>query len=211
VQWECFPGQVLSPSDITIVNARRWPTLISKDEFMGVTGLDNFPDYLQKDIRDEKLNVFANGEIVYKIKGVFAKVSVEWNYQAPPGGGDTHYSVMHGSQCDLVIKQGAEEKFLPTLYIENIKGIKINDFRDKLSSALASLPYDSLLIEPAGTKSLKINIPKKYRVSHEEHFGQVTAKYLEYLKEGKLPEWEVPGMITKYYTTTSGLKMAKGK
>jgi len=211
VQWECFPEQVLSPADITIVNARRWPTLISKDEFKGVTGLENFPDYLQKDIKDEKLNVFANGEIVYQIKGVFAKVSVEWNYQAPPGGGDTHYSVMHGSQCDLVIKQGADEKFLPTLYIENIKGIAMNDFRAKLGSALTSLPYDSLLIEPAGSKSLKINIPKKYRVSHEEHFGQVTAKYLEYLKDGKLPEWEVPGMITKYYTTTSGLKTAKGK
>jgi hypothetical protein len=30
------------------------------------------------------------------------------------------------------------------------------------------------------------------------------------MKDGKLPEWEVPGMITKYYTTTSALKMAKG-
>jgi hypothetical protein len=48
-------------------------------------------------------------------------------------------------------------------------------------------------------------------VTHEEHFGQVTAKFLEYLKVGKLPEWEVPGMITKYYTTTSALKLARGK
>ena len=23
----------------------------------------------------------------------------------------------------------------------------------------------------------KINVPEKYRVTHEEHFGQVTAKY----------------------------------
>jgi hypothetical protein len=49
----------------------------------------------------------------------------------------------------------------------------------------------------------------KYRVSHEEHFGQVTAKFLEYLKAAKLPEWEVPGMITKYYTTTTALKLAR--
>jgi hypothetical protein len=35
-------------------------------------------------------------------------------------------------------------------------------------------------------------------------------KYLEYLKEGNMPEWEVPGMITKYFTTTSALKKAKG-
>jgi hypothetical protein len=59
------------------------------------------------------------------------------------------------------------------------------------------------------SKTLKISVPKKYRVSHEEHFGQVTARFLQYLEEGKLPDWEVPGMITKYYTTTSGLKLAK--
>ena len=54
--------------------------------------------------------------------------------------------------------------------------------------------------------TLRIVIPGKYRVSHEEHFGQVMGRFLEYLKAGKLPEWEVPGMITKYYTTTSCFK-----
>lgn len=211
VQWECFPEQILNTSDINVVAAKRWPTLISQEQFKTNTGFDKFPEYLQKDVKDGKLNVFANGEIVYQIKGVFAKVSVEWNFVAPPGGGDTHYSVMHGTQCDLVIKQGAEEKFLPTLYIENIKGLSVNDFTVKLKEATSSLPYDSLVVEPVGKNSMKIIVPKKYRVSHEEHFGQVTAKYLEYLKAGKLPEWEVPNMITKYYTTTSGLTLAKKK
>jgi predicted dehydrogenase len=210
IQWECFPEQILNTEDINMVSAKRWPTLISKDEFKGVTGLDNYPDYLSKDIKDEKLNVFSNGEMVYQIRGVFAKVSVEWKYQAPPGGGDTHYSIMHGTECDLVIKQGADEKFVPTLYVENIKSSSLNDFRTKLKEAVSALPYDSLTIEEAASNSLKIKIPTKYRVGHEEHFGQVTAKFLEYMKEGKLPEWEVPCMITKYYTTTSALKMARG-
>lgn len=209
VQWECFPEQVLSTSDITLVSARRWPTLISQEEFKGVTGFDNFPDYLQKDVKDGKLNVFANGEINYKIKGISAKVSVEWNYQAPPGGGDTHFSVMRGTKCDLTIKQGADEKFVPTLYASNVRGASMDEFTKKLQAAVTTLPYDSVTVENVDKNTLRINIPKKYRVSHEEHFGQVTARYLEYLKEGKMPEWEVPGMITKYYTTTSALKMAK--
>jgi len=211
VQWECFPDQILSPADIRMESAKRWPTLMSPEEFKGVTGLDTYPDYLQKDVKDGKLNVFANGEMTYQIKGIYAKVSVEWNYQAPPGGGDTHYSVMHGTNCDLVIKQGAEEKFLPTLYIENIKGAKFADFTAKLKEVVGTLPYDSLLVEAAGKNSLKVSVPKKYRVTHEDHFGQVTAKFLEYMSAGKLPEWEVPNMITKYYTTTSALKLAKGK
>jgi predicted dehydrogenase len=210
IQWECFPEQMLTPGDVKMLSARRWPTVISKDEFRGVTGLDSFPGYLNKDVKDGKLNVYSNGEMVYQLRDVFAKVSVEWKYQAPPGGGDTHYSIMHGSTCDLVIKQGAEQKFVPTLYAENVKGISVNEFRDRLKKALGSLPYDSLGIEDAGRNSLKIIIPAKFRVGHEEHFGQVTAKFLGYMKEGKLPEWEVPCMITKYYTTTSALKMARG-
>jgi len=209
VQWECFPDQILTPADVKMETARRWPTLISTEEFRSVTGLEGFPDYLQKDVKDGKLNVFANGEMIYQLKGVFAKVSVEWNYQAPPGGGDTHYSVMHGTNCDLVIKQGAEEKFLPTLYIENIKGAKIADFASKLKEVVSALPYDSLQVEAVGKTAFMISVPKKYRVSHEEHFGQVTARFLEYMNAGKLPDWEVPNMITKYYTTTSGLKLAR--
>ena len=211
VQWECFPEQILNPEDITMVEAKRWPTVITRDEFKGVTGYDNFPDYLNKDIKDGKLNVYANGEMVYKIKGIFAKVSVEWKFQAPPGGGDTHYSVMHGTKCDLVIRQGAEEKFLPTLYIENVKGLTVNNFISELEGALKALPYDSLKVEQVNMSTLKIFVPAKYRVSHEEHFGQVAARFLEYLKNGKLPDWEVPGMITKYYTTTTALKMARAK
>ena len=38
VQWECFPEQILSPSDVVISSAKRWPTLISLEEFKGVTG-----------------------------------------------------------------------------------------------------------------------------------------------------------------------------
>lgn len=211
VQWECFPGQILSKDDINMVAARRWPTLISKDEFNGVTGFTDFPEFLSKDVKDGKLNVFSNGEMTYQIKGIWAKVSVEWKYRAPEGGGDTHYSIMRGAKCDLVIKQTANEKYLPTLYIENVRGMEMNDFTLKLKDVLASLPYDSLAIEKVSDKMLKINIPAKYRVSHEEHFAQVTSKFLQYMKDGKLPEWEIPNMITKYYTTTSALKKARGQ
>ncbi|NMC40480.1 MAG: oxidoreductase [Bacteroidales bacterium] len=208
VQWECFPEVILSKNDVEIISARRWPTIISGEEFKAVTGLDKFPDYLSKDLKDGKLNVFANGEMVYRLKGTFAKVSVEWKYVAPPGGGDTHFSIMRGTNCDLVIRQTADEKFVPTLYVENIRGDAAG-FRARLLSVLSTMPYDSLTVDDPGGGRLRVNIPAKYRVGHEEHFGQVTAKYLDYLKTGSLPEWEVPGMITKYYTTTEALKRAK--
>lgn len=208
VQWECFPEQILSPSDVHIVSARRWPTTVKKNEFTQITGYENYPEYLSKYTKGDDLNVYSNGEITYSLKDVFAKISVEWHVMPPAGGGDTHYSVMKGTQCDLMIRQGETENYVPTLYIENIKGDG-HDFRKKLISALETLPYDSLAVSDAGKGILRIDIPKKYRVTHEDHFGQVTAKFLEYLKKGSLPEWEVPGMITKYYTTTTAKEMAQ--
>lgn len=210
VQWECFPEQILNPSDVTMISARRWPTILTQEEFKGVTGIDTYPDYLQKDVKEGKLNVFANGEMIYKLKDVYAKVSVEWNYMAPQGAGDTHFSLMHGSKCDLIIRQGADEKYVPTLYASNVRGSSMQDFTAMVKEAITTLPFDSITVENVDKSTLKIVIPAKYRVSHEEHFGQVTGKYLEYLEAGKMPEWEVPNMITKYFTTTSGLKMAKG-
>ncbi len=54
----------------------------------------------------------------------------------------------------------------------------------------------------------KIIIADKYKLGHEAHFAQVMERYLQYLKDGKLPDWEVPDMIAKYYTTTRASAIA---
>jgi hypothetical protein len=68
---------------------------------------------------DGKLHTYANGEMYYTLKGKHAKVSVLWNYEAPEGTGDMHYSIMHGTKSNLIIKQGATENFKSVLYIES--------------------------------------------------------------------------------------------
>lgn len=209
VQWELFPDQIINRTDIEMVAAKRWPTILTLEEFSKVTGLDSFPDYLKKDIEDNKLKVYCNGEMVYKIKGKYAKVSVIWNYQAPEGTGDTHYSIMRGTKSDLVIKQGKEENYKPTLYIEN-KGTDNFDavLEDVIQTTINS-KYPGTTAEKVGDKVWRINIPDQFKIGHEAHFAQVTQNYLKYLEEGKLPNWEVPNMLAKYYTTIEGYKMAK--
>ncbi len=209
VQWGCFPDQIIQKSDIGLITARRWPTVLSKADFKEVTKLDQYPDYLTKDVKDENLNVFANGEIIYKIKGAVAKVSVVWNFKAPEGGGDTHYSIMRGSLSNLEIRQGVEEKYDPTLYIIAKDGIDMTAFASNLDKAVKSLPQEGLTIENVNKNTWKVAMPAVLKIGHEAHFAQVTAKYLEYLKNGKLPEWEVPNMITIYFITTSALKLSK--
>ena len=90
-----------------------------------MTGTDAYPDFLKKDVENDTLKVYCNGDIVYKIKGVTAKVSVIWNYTFPKGGGDTHFSVMKGSKADLVIRQGKEQNYQPELFVEAVKGVDL--------------------------------------------------------------------------------------
>jgi len=212
VQWEAFPGQALQKSDVEMLQARHWPTELSLEQFKKATQLDAFPDFLQKDVINGKLQVFSNGEMIYKLKGKYAKVSVTWNFEAPEGAGDTHYSVMHGSLCDLIIRQGKEENYKPVVYIRAAIDEGVDTFEGGLQKAVnqdIAMMYPGLKLVKLEDKLWTVDIPEKYKVGHEAHFGQVTEAFLRYLKEGKLPDWEVPDMITKYYTTTQALEMAK--
>jgi len=211
IQWETFPEVILSKSDVEIVSAKRWATELTLEMFQTVTGLDKFPEYLQKDVVDGKLKVYSNGEIVYKLKGIYAKASVIWNFQAPEGGGDTHYSVMRGTQCNLIIKQGQEQGYKPTLYVEAANGADLKTLETALERTINTdlqPMYEGISLVKQSDKLWKVEIPAEYSVGHEAHFSQVTEDYLGFLQDSKLPEWEVPNMIVKYYTTTEALKAA---
>jgi predicted dehydrogenase len=209
IQWEAFPEVVLSKNDVEIVSAKRWTTDLTPEMFKKVTYLDAYPEYLKKDVDNDILKVYCNGEINYKLKGIYAKASVIWNFQAPDGAADTHYSIMRGEKCNLVIQQGENEGYKPKLYIESTSG-DIQEFAGSLYNAVEGLAakYPGISVEKIGDKKWALTIPEKYSVGHEAHFGQVTEKYLQYLIDGKLPEWEVPNMLVKYYTTTEGMKAA---
>lgn len=211
VQWELFPEQIINyKNEIEIIAAKHWPTKLTLSQFSNITELSSYPEFLNKFVNDTILNVFSNGEINYKIKNVFAKVIVEWKYKAPEGGGDTHYSIVRGTKANVIIEQGKEQNFIPELYIEKTAKISDNEFEKMVRSTIEKLntKYSGISLEKSNDK-WHINIPNKFRVGHEAHFAQVMERYLDYLNDGKLPVWEVPNMISKYYTTTKALELAE--
>ncbi|WAC11769.1 putative oxidoreductase C-terminal domain-containing protein [Dyadobacter pollutisoli] len=211
VQWSAFPDVTLDyGKDIELLGAKRTATQLTPSQFKLVTKSETFPDFLKKDIKDTVLNVYSNGELSYKLKGVHAKVSVLWNFQAPEGTGDTHYSIMKGSKANLIVRQGKDQKYKPVLYIETTD--KSKAYEDGVAAAFKAVQdkYPGVELKKIAA-GWEITIPVKYDTGHESHFAQVANKYMEYLKAGKLPEWEVPNMIAKYYLTTTALKQAKDK
>ena len=212
VQWECFPEQTLDyTKDIKLTSAKSWTTPISKDQFTELTKVKEVPAYLNKYTDDKKnINVICNGEINYTLKGVHAKVSVIWNYKAPDGTGDTHYSIMRGTKANIVIRQGAEQNYKPTLYIEPLA--QSAEYEKEVMKVVEKIAqqYKGVTLKK-DAKGWEVIIPESFKEGHESHFARVTEKYLEYLSKHNMPAWEVPNMLAKYYTTTQAQKLAAKK
>jgi predicted dehydrogenase len=206
VQWACFPEQIIDyKKDVEMISAKHWATCFTKQQFSKVTRLPDFPDFLKSNLNSQaQLPVFSNGEMIYRLKNVHVRISVVWNFQAPEGGGDTHFSIMQGTNANVIIKQGKEQDYRPELYVESVNTQNAKSFETALRKSVSVLKktYPGLEIKKEDD-IWHILIPEQYRIGHEAHFGQVTQKYLKYLIDGKLPGWEVPNMIAKYYTTTS--------
>ena len=213
IQWETFPDVTLSPADINIVSARTWITPVTLDQFKTSTSLTEWPDFLKKNLNaDGLLQCKANGEFTYSIKGIYAKALVRWDFQAPAGAGDTHFSLMRGTRSSLIIAQGEAEGYKPVLYVEprRIPGVNKADIATALTDALSKLQakYPGIGFEPWET-GFRVIIPAKYHNGHEAHFVQVMEKYLGFLKNRDMPSWEVPNMQVKYHTLMEAYKKSR--
>jgi len=198
-QWAGFPGVVLKyKKDIKILNSKEWPTELTPSEFKRVTRVD-YPDYLKKYVKDSILSVLANGEINYTIKGVHAKVTVNWKYREPAGSSDTHYALMRGTKADLELRQGSDEKYKATLYIKVAPGIPAAEFVTAIEKVKVRFQqkYPGFdLIQKGNEWIVK---PGTFKGTNSAQIA------IGYILNNSMPAWEVPNMIAKYYTTTSGV------
>jgi hypothetical protein len=128
-------------------------------------------------------------------------VRVIWNYSTDKGG-DTHYSIMRGTKSEIEITQ---TDALPQL---SINSKNLSEAEVKKAIVTLSKTYEGLGYTKTESGYL-INIPAKFRTGHESHFGEVMERFLHYYDANKLPTWEVPNMLLKYYITTQALELAK--
>ena len=211
VQWETFPGQILSKGDVKMCSARVWPTPITAADYEKSTGLKTWPEFLKKDVDAKNvLQCKANGEFTYALKGVHAKVSVEWHFMPPPGTGDTHYSLMRGTKAEIVIRQGKDEGFKPKVYVLPRKGQDKAALEKALAAAVAEFnkTYPGVAFKPQGEGWI-MDVPQKYEIGHEAHFSQVMNMYLGWMKKGEQPADYLPNMLVKYYTLTEAWKASR--
>ncbi|MCZ6875362.1 MAG: Gfo/Idh/MocA family oxidoreductase [bacterium] len=210
VIWSCFPQQAIDYADINMLQARRWSTNLTREQFQHVTGLADFPPALRQRLDGNgNLPYSCNGEMLYTIKGMHTKIIVQWDYQAPSGTGDTHLGETRGTLSTVRIRQSEAQRYQPELYVEAAAGTS----PVALQSAVQAV-IDRLQTHYPGIASRRqanewhIIIPDRYRIGHEAHFAQVFKTYLQFLDQGA-PDWEAPNLLAKYYTTTQALALAQ--
>lgn len=212
VQWTLFPAQAIDyRSDIAMLSARRWPTELTRAQFQRVTGEKEFPACVSDAVRDGDLEVFANNSVTYRLRDVFIRLTVRWDFQAPAGGGDSELAVFRGTKSRIEVRQGRTENFVAEVYVVPNRPELRAEVDRALHAKLAALqnPFPGLTVRESGDR-LRLVIPERLRVGHEAHFALLTRRFLDYVRDpGSVPAWEKPNMLAKYFVTTEGVKLAR--
>lgn len=215
VNWQCFPNETIRyQSDVKVLEAKHWPTRITLPEFTQSTKSDTFPSFLDKYVKNNVLEVLANGTLHYTVKGIHVGMKVTWNYTPPRNGGDTFTSVKKGSKATLKTIQNKENGFTKQLYIERAPATNRLEFENQLQKSIKQLQtvYPFVSVKNMDKGLYLINIPLADRSGHEAHFSKVAESFLSYLRDKNMPEWENENTISKYYITTTAVELAqKGK
>jgi len=186
VLWTCFATRAVDyETDIEIVSAKLWPTLITPAQFEKATREVAYPEFLEHYKRDSVLEVFSNGQIITKIDDVHVRFTARWEFEAAAGQSDTHQSILRGTRAVLRIKPDRPLD----LYIEPADGVPLADFesvlRHKVDQLKTVYPFISLHREEQG-----------WRISSEK---RAVAKATHLAIPSQL---EVDHMLAKYYITT---------
>lgn len=206
--WLLFPDQPIeAATDVRIVAARRWATLLPRLVFGQITGTEEFPAFLRPQVEEDVLHYPCNTQVDYTLRGHHVRLDVLWDVEALPGAGDSHQAVVRCEKADIAVRQGPKEHYRPEIYLVPKGAGAAADLR-------AALPDPAELWgcvpEETADGEWRFHIPEALRVGHEAHFAQVTRQFLSYLRgEESLPDWEDAVMQAKYLVTTEGTALAR--
>ncbi len=203
ILWECFPEKAVTVADVEVTSGTRFPTLITLDEYKAVTGADTFPEYLVQDLKDNVLNVYSNGSIGFSVKGIPVNIIIRWDYAPEAGSGDRFHEIIPGSISNIEIIQDSTTGFARKLFINTSEEIAAS------AEQMLQKTWPEISLEPVGENRYLVNIPDSYRHPHEEHFNMVGRDFIEFIRNGSVPAWEISNTLTKYHITTTALELAK--
>ena len=212
IEWALFPGRAIDyKTDIRIIDARRSPLMLSRDDFQRVTGEKDWPKFAEPLLKDRMFPFYGNSETSFTIRGVQAHCKAVWNFEQKPGFRDTMLAVYTGSIARVQVRQNKEENFLPEVDVTPVDPARKAGVRAALESRLHALGdrYAGLSIADH-SGGFRVVIPSALRTPDEQYFVLLTERFVGYMRHPEtLPAWEKANMLTKYYITTRAVELAR--
>jgi predicted dehydrogenase len=200
--WIVAPDKPLEPgTDATVLDADRWPLVVTREQFAEVTGLADVPPELESRLAGDLLYYPGSHTAALAVGGVHVRLTTRWEYESP--GSDAHEAVARGTTATVEIRQapGSVPEVFATAPVA------------RLRAACERLQGDfpGLAVEDRGAEA-RLAIPAALRTSHEEHFAAAMAEYVGYFHAPRtVPEWERVNARTKYHLTTRAVELARAR
>src|SRR5262249_30206980 len=94
-----------------LLGVRRWATPVPLALFARVTGEREFRPEIRDAIAESELSYYGNAELTFLLGDVTVGLDTRWDLTAPPGGGDSHRTVIRGTRAEIKVEQGGSTGF----------------------------------------------------------------------------------------------------
>jgi predicted dehydrogenase len=211
-QWTLFPNQAISyRTDVRVLQAEHSALALTQEQFTRLTGESAWPAYLKENVVDGKLADYTNGSCVYALRGVHVSLKVRWQFEAPPGAGDSYFASYLGTRALIELQAGPKEHFIPEIYLTPAEAEPIAAWKANLNSVANQLQkeYPGLSIEKAG-RSFHLLLPKTDRGG--DGLQKLFGEFVGFVRDrNTFPEFESGNLLAKYYVTTTAVALANAR
>jgi len=194
--------------DIELLSARQWPTGVPFDMFSRITGIDDYPVALRRQVTGGVLSYLCNAAISFRMRGIGIAIESRWALAVPEGGTDTHYALVRGTAADLIVEHSARTRYVTELTVR-----PVNDgagFTAALGDAIKSLQgaFPGIAMEPS-VGEFRVAIPQALRTTHELHFAKVLDELLYRLDGGEVSDGIGRDLVAKYTLLAGAAELSR--
>jgi predicted dehydrogenase len=192
-----FSGEALDyRTDIEIGAVERWSTIVTAAQFRRVTG---------EPLAGDRLDYPCNARLGYAVRGIHVGLDLRWNWEAEPGGDDTHTAIYRGTRARLEIRHGPAERYRPQLNVVPVSNKSGADIAAALAHRIeaAQAQYPGVGVERRGG-AWRIAIPDALRLGHDRQFAALTRRFLAAVEDpASVPSPERSNLIAKSFVCTA--------
>jgi hypothetical protein len=207
-----FPDRAIDyKRDIKLLKAKRSPIFLTLPQFERLTGANGWPAFLQRVVRNDRLEYDCNNTASYTIRGIHTAINDRWEYESAGALSDSYLVLYRGTHSTIRVRQSKLENYIPEIDVIPNSDENVTAFTTALERRLKQLSgsYPNLTLRNNGHE-IRVLIPPEDRARGGSAFAQLVTQFLKYVRNPQsLPSWEKPNMLAKYYVTTSAVDLAR--